>query len=102
MSNKGKYPTDADGNMLEWVGWSTSEIIWKEMKPFTETLSYKNFSQGRSSVRFIVETDGGVQYSLMKSSFDTFINEAVNGKVTSEFVVVKRGANYGLVFTKDL
>jgi hypothetical protein len=101
--NKGKYPVDEDGDMLEYVGYFKDSITWLDMKPFFATLEYKGFQQGRSSVRFIVQDiKTGVTYSLMRNSFDSFIKQTTHGLVRSEFIVVKRGANYGLLMTEDL
>lgn len=101
--NKGKYPVDASGDMLDYVDYYNMPENWFEMKPFFATLEYKGFQQGRSSVRFIVQDiKTGVTYSLMRNSFDTFIAKAEQGVLTAECIVVKRGANYGLLLTEDL
>ena len=101
--NKGKYPVDLDGDMLDYVSRPDYPVTWLEMKPFKATLEYKGFLQGRSSVRFIVQDiRGGATYTLMRNSFDTFIAKAEQGVLTAECIVVKRGANYGLLLTEDL
>jgi len=100
---KGLYPVNASGDMIEYpCGWNKPEN-WFEMKPFFATLEYKGFTQGRSSVRFVVQDiKTGVIYSLMRNSFDSFLKQSTHGLVHSEFIVVKRGANYGLLMTQDL
>lgn len=100
---KGKYPVDASGDMIDYpCNWNKPEN-WFEMKPFFAALEYKGFQQGRSSVRFIVQDiQTGVTYSLMRNSFDTFITKAKHGILSAEYIVVKRGANYGLLLTEDL
>lgn len=100
--NKGKYPVDASGDMIEFLGYHKA-AAWLDMKPFKATLEYKGFQQGRSSVRFVVQDiRGGATYTLMRNSFDTFIAKAEQGVLTAECIVVKRGANYGLLLTEDL
>lgn len=101
--NKGKYPVDVDGDMIEYPDHWNKPAAWIEMKPFQARLEYKGFQQGRSSVRFILQdVQTGVTYSLMRNSFDTFITKARNGILGVEYIVVKRGANYGLLCTEDL
>ena len=69
---KGYYPITDSGNMLEFLyNESVDAVYWKKMEPFTASLMYLGFEQGRSSV-------------------------------TAEFIVVKRGTNYGLLLTEDL
>ncbi len=100
---KGKYPVDASGDMIDYLGYQNGSVTWLDMKPFFATLEYKGFQQGRSSVRFIVQDiKTGVTYSLMRNSFDSFMKQTTQGVVCSEFIVVKRGANYGLLMTEDL
>lgn len=100
--NKGKYPVDISGDMIEFLGYH-KPAAWFDMKPFKATLEYKGFLQGRSSVRFVVkDIRGGATYTLMRNSFDTFITKAEQGVLTAECIVVKRGANYGLLLTEDL
>ena len=101
--NKGKYPIDISGYMIEHVDYYNKPVAWLDMKPFKATLEYKGFQQGRSSVRFVVQDiRGGATYTLMRNSFDTFIAKAEQGVLTAECIVVKRGANYGLLLTEDL
>lgn len=103
-TNKGKYPVDSSGDMIDYpdAHYNKPEN-WFEIKPFTAALEYKGFQQGRSSVRFIVQDcQIGVTYTLMRNSFDTFIKKASSGVLRAEYIVVKRGANYGLVLTEDL
>jgi hypothetical protein len=100
---KGKYPVDASGDMIDCVDRWNAPAAWLDMKPFKATLEYKGFQQGRSSVRFVVQDiRGGATYTLMRNSFDTFIAKAEKGVLTAEVIVVKRGANYGLLLTEDL
>lgn len=101
--NKGKYPVDASGDIIDYPDYYNKPAAWLDMKPFKATLEYKGFQQGRSSVRFVVQDIRcGATYTLMRNSFDTFITKAEQGVLTAEVIVVKRGAYYGLLLTEDL
>lgn len=101
--NKGKYPVDVDGDLIEFPDYYHKPAAWIEMKPFQARLEYQYLTKGRSSVRLILtDASSGVRYSLMKNSIDTFIKKSVEGFATGEWIVVKRGANYGLLCTEDL
>lgn len=97
------YPVDSSGSLIDYPDYYNKPAAWREMKPFKASLKYEGFTQGRSSVRFVVrDTYTGESYSLMRNSFDKFITKAVNGVLAAEWIVVKRGANYGLLLVEDL
>lgn len=103
IDKKKCYPIDADGNMIEYVGYYMVAHEWLPMESFTAELSFQWYEKGRSSLRFIlrdVVTDR--TYSMMAQSIDTFVASSVKGKLKGKWKAVKRGANYGLILEEVL
>lgn len=98
IDQKKCYPVDAEGNMLEYVGYCSQAAQWIPMERFTSTLSFVCYEKGRSSLRFILsDPASGKTYSMTAQSIDEFVNNAHNGQLTAVWKPVKRGANYGLI-----
>ena len=73
---KGYYPITDSGNMIEFLyNECVDAVYWRKMEPFTASLRYMYFEQGRSSVRFIIQDINTKEcYSLMRNSFDSFLS----------------------------
>jgi len=96
-----KYPAEF------YQGYSIDNRIkgeWRENKPFARTLQYQGWTRGRSSVNVIWQDDDGKTYPMFMKDFDAilaggYINmPAIIGPsvVYGDWIVVKRGANYGI------
>jgi len=100
QDTKGYYPVTDKGHMIEYIyGGATDTVYWLPMEVFKASLKFINYEQGRSSFRLILEdVDTERRYSLMLNSLSEFITKSVDGIVwDGEWIVVKRGANYGLI-----
>lgn len=65
---------------------------------FKDTLFYKGFGRGRSSIKFDFENKEGKKFEMFASDFSELVSdEDISKGVTGEWSFVKRGQNYGIV-----
>lgn len=100
MSKIKTYPIDANGNMLEFIGYGSKPVGEKDIVEFEETMTFLCYTKGRSSLRFILEDSKGGVWSMMAQCIDTFVQKSANGKLTGKWIMCKRGANYGLLIVE--
>lgn len=110
MASKVKdYPVDRDGNMSdynehEWDVLADASVPMRRepIVPFVETMTFQNYEQGRSSLRLILKDSKGRIWSMFSNSLNLFVQNSVKGVLKGEFIVAKRGANYGLILNEVL
>lgn len=100
MSKIKTYPVDKNGNMLEYVGYGSEPTGEKDIVKFTDAMQFKYYTKGRSSLRFILEDSKGNEWSMMAQCIDDFVKRSVNGWVLGEWIMCKRGQNYGLLLVE--
>lgn len=110
-----KVPFDQRGNLLEYVagrgtawcagpdgsvGWHP--IVWMDNEPVKMTLTLNSMERGRSAARFIWKSEDGRKYPMFMTDMLALIKEHVidHGKVEAEWIVKKRGQNYGVAVYK--
>ncbi len=89
----GKAGTQVNAN------YSSIPIDWRPNVPFKATLTLKRMETGRSAVRFWWHDEAtDTDYPMFGDAIvETLkIQNATGGKVTGEWIVVKKGANYGI------
>lgn len=101
MSKIKTYPVDEKGNMLEYDGYGVTVFGKKDIEEFEETMTFKYYTKGRSSLRFILEDSKGAIWSMMAQSIDSFVQRSVNGVLTGKWIMCKRGQNYGLLLIEE-
>ena len=101
MSKIKTYPVDENGDMLEYDGYGYARSGEQEIVEFEATMKFKQYTKGRSSLRFLLEDEEGGKWSMMAQCVDDFVERSVNGVVTGKWIVCKRGANYGLLLIKE-
>lgn len=100
MSKIKTYPVDEKGNMLEYDGYGYARKGEKDIVEFVATMAFKQYTKGRSSLRFLLEDENGGEWSMMAQCIDDFVKRSMNGVVTGKWTMCKRGANYGLLLIK--
>ena len=100
MSKIKTYPVDENGNMIDYdVSWKRSGE--KDIVEFEETMAFKYYTKGRSSLRFILIDSQGREWSMMSQCIDSFVQRSVNGVLTGNWIMCKRGSNYGLLIVEE-
>lgn len=91
------------GSLLEWQGYGKvgeprSGIEWRENVPFTATLTVVGTFRGRSAARFVWQDAEGRTFPMFLTDVLETLRRGVDvgGTVTGEWLVAKRGANYGI------
>jgi len=88
------------GDDLCAYAWDVDRIVWRDNVPFYATLELGGIERGRSAAHFLWnDTDTGANYQMfMADAVDLMRSPAgvQAGKVTGWWIVVKRGANYGV------
>lgn len=110
MASKIKdYPIDKDGNLStyinsEWDYTYNTHVPLRRVaiEPFIETMTFHSIEQGRSSLRAILKDSQDRTWSLFANSMEEFFKNSINGVLKGEFIVGKRGANYGLIMNEVL
>jgi hypothetical protein len=82
-------------------GWGTNAnaIEWRENVPFRATLRIARLERGRSAARFwFVDEANKVYYPFFGQTLVDMLSNStmVNGVVEGTWIVVKKGANYGI------
>lgn len=109
-SNSLKIVPFANGNMLDWTTGKPGEqktfgygaygtpIDWRPNEPFKATLTVKMLERGRSAARIWFEDPDGRRYPMFGQSLIETMQKLVftNGTAEATWIVVKRGANYGI------
>ena len=109
-----------DGNLLEYVSYNLDDserervyneetvitrgdIIWKPNTEVELTLHYQGFGRGRSSVTFYWLDDDGNRYPMFIKDVDELLKQDLGASsVHAVFTYVKRGANYGIKFLREV
>lgn len=75
------------------------QIQWRDNDPFTDTLVLVSMERGRSAARFIWLNEAcTIRYPMFPMDLlDVAILCGItNARVTGEWIVMKRGANFGI------
>lgn len=104
-AKKGQYPIPFDdkGNQQDyptpsWCNGANVEPTWVDNFEFVDTLTYDNYSTGRSSVGFRMKRTNGTIVNVFLSDFSKMIPLLSRGQITGRFTFTKKGANYGCKF----
>lgn len=87
------------GELLNYVYQSDDKYDWRDVtKPFRAGLEYSGYGRGRSSILFeFTNVDNGKKYQMFVSDMNDLLKA---GKFTdviwSDWVIVKKGSNYGI------
>ena len=100
---KNLYPVDKHGNMLDDAGYrSCPPANWLPMEKFTASLRFIEAERGRSSFRLLCkDVETGKRYSVMFNSLEAFIKRSQGGVVEGTWLVVQRGASFGLILLEE-
>ena len=74
-------------------------IDWRPNEPFEATLTIRELERGRSAARFWFEDEKTMtRYPFFGQTLVDMLSasEMKNGKVHGKWIVVKKGANYGI------
>lgn len=89
-----KIPFDAKGNQLDYDGYGVNDL--KDNFEFSDTLTFRHYGRGRSSITFIMErASNGKTVSMFVSDFADIIDKMSHGSVTGTFTFAKKGQNFG-------
>ena len=91
-----QIPFDSDGNQLHYPeSWRPGGVQWRDNAPFNATLSYSEYSRGRSAAYFIFKREDGREVTVFLKDFESMVPHMVKGTITGTFQFTKRGMNYG-------
>lgn len=100
-------PYDKNGNLLGYVGYNGAADWWPN-EPFIRTLTYNGFSRGMSSAKIHWLDEQGHGYPMFLADLDDVLsNWQVAGlqsvdhgtdalAISAQWIVRKRGQNYGI------
>jgi hypothetical protein len=93
-----KAPFNGSGNLLGFAGHGSYVHEWRDNQPFSATMTFTDLSRGRSSIKFYLEDEHGHRYEMFaKDLLDLVRTSSVDeGKVTGDWIIIKRGRNYGV------
>lgn len=95
-----KAPYDkTTGNLLSYVyDDEDSRVDFRKNVPFEATMKFTDMERGQSAARFIVTDEHGKTYPMFMSSALKLLQSSIiiNGSVLADWIVVKRGSNYGI------
>lgn len=101
-AKKGLYqiPFDHKGNQLSypesyWRNGTMIENDWVDNFEFVDTLTYDDYSTGRSSIGFNMKRTDGTLVNVFISDFSKMIPLMSRGQITGRFTFVKKGSSYG-------
>lgn len=104
-AKKGQYqiPFNDKGDQLDypspyWRNGKMAEPTMVDNFEFVDTLTYDDYSTGRSSVGFRMKRTDGTLVNVFISDFSKMIPLLSRGQITGRFTFVKKGANYGCTF----
>lgn len=98
MAWDGRIPFDEDGHPMVYAdgGWSKC-AEWRDNTPFEDTLTFKNFTRGRSAARAVFLSKAlGCRVEMFLATLKTVIPNLVEGKLSGTWRFEKRGQNYGI------
>jgi len=94
-----EYTSGKAGTQVH-ANYSSSILIdWRPNLPFKATLKLKRMETGRSAVRFWWHDEStDTDYPMFGDAIVNTLTakDSTGGKVTGEWIVVKKGANYGI------
>jgi len=99
MTTVDRVPYDADGSLLHYARTDQPGVNWSDNKPFIRSLQIVRSVRGRSSAYLLWGGADGETYPMFISDLIRLLQGQgirKGGKVTTTWVVVKRGMNYGL------
>lgn len=102
MTAKRKYPGPdrapyRQGSLQEYAGWG--EVEWRDNDPFKTTLVLVGTERGRSAMRFIWRDQDDNRFPMFATDMAALAMSALgvdHGVATGQWIVMKRGANYGI------
>lgn len=103
-AKKGQYqiPFDHKGNQQSYPedqGWNPRiPPTWVDNFEFVDTLTYDDYSTGRSSIGFKMKRTDGTLVNVFISDFSKMIPLMTRGQITGRFTFTKKGSNYGCTF----
>lgn len=100
-------PWDSAGNLVGFTGYGVAPDTeydggydWKANVPFRARLHLTGTTRGQSAARFAWETDHGIKMEMFMADMARLVQAAANiepdGWVEGEWIIVKRGSNYGV------
>ncbi len=99
MTWDGKIPCNERGELFSYSSGSPSGG-WRDNPPFNDTLTFTGYGRGRSSALLYFVGSDGRRWPVFLSDAEEMIPYMVHGKLLGNFVVKKRGANFGLAMHK--
>lgn len=98
-----EYTSGPPGEQRTDGGWHSQgidrSIEWRPNDPFDATLTIRRLERGRSAARFWFEDEATkTMYPFFGQTLVDMLSASVmdHGKVTGTWIVVKKGANYGI------
>lgn len=93
-SSRDQWPVK---RVLQEYSNSYENYDWQPNEPFEATMTLSHLERGRSAARFWWDSEDS-RYPMFGQSLTDMLKRVVleHGTVTSTWIVVKRGANYGI------
>jgi len=90
--------------LISYVGWNTTDIIWKQNYTFEKILTASDMSRGQSSATFTLVDDEGLEHNMFMKDMLTMVQNAKieYGKINAVWTFIKRGQNYGIRFLENV
>lgn len=91
-----------DGSLLEYApngpDHSDRDIDWRDNEPWKDALQVTTIARGHSAARFVWESADGRKFPMFMIDMLATAQYGIGptGLVSGEWIVVKRGANYGI------
>lgn len=98
------YPSDAYVPRPDGSGYDRLPVDWRPIEPFVARLQVVGFERGRSAARLIWADEEGRTYPMFMHDIAATLGviSMLRGRTTPlRWVVVKRGANYGIKLADD-
>jgi hypothetical protein len=101
-------PYDSNGNLLGYASPYGGDVHWEPNEPTIRTLTYHGFTRGMSSAKIHWRDEEGHNFPMFLAELDDLLsNWQVAGlqsvdhgtdalTITAQWVVRKRGQNYGI------
>lgn len=96
------------GSLLEYTvrspGEDHTDVVWRENVPFKDTLQIVEIERGRSAARFVWEAADGRRFPMFMTDMLATARHGIGptGLVSSEWVAVKKGQNYGIALASTI
>lgn len=100
--SSGQYqiPFDKDGSQLHYQGHPRQETTWVDNHDFEDTLTFSDYSRGRSAAYFHLTRADGRGVTMFLKELTEAIPYMVNGILVGRFRFIKRGENYGCMLVE--